>query len=233
MDRDALTELYAPPAGRPWLRANFVTSLDGADTVDSYSRGLSSPADQLVLRTLRMQCDALMVGAGTLRHERYGPLRLSERRRRWRREHGLAEHPTLVVVSGRGLLTRSNPALALAPVRPTVITRGAAAVDRRKAIASVADVITAGREEVDLAEALALLHGRGLRQILCEGGAQLLGTLIAGNLVDELCLSVAPLLTGGGPAGRIARGPRSPVREMRLRHALLADGYLLLRYARP
>jgi riboflavin biosynthesis pyrimidine reductase len=229
---DALAAAYAVDEGpRPWLRVNFVASLDGAVELHGFSEGLSGPADKRVFGILRMVCDALLVGAGTLRHEGYNAVRLNERRRAWRRAHGLAEYPTLVVVSANLLLDPAQEAFADAPVRPVVFTRTNAPADRRAALAPVADVMAVGETEVDLPTALDRLHERGLRRVLCEGGPHLLGALTGADLVDELCLTVSPQLTGPG-AGRITAGGPSPPRRMSLRHVLAGDDMLLLRYTR-
>lgn len=231
LDDDTLAGLY--PAGRtdpPRLRVNFVTSIDGAAEVDGVTARLSSPADQRVMGLLRRQCDALLIGAGTLRIERYDPPLLDEPSRRWRLERGLTEHPTLVVVSGSLALDPAQPVFADAPTRPIVLTRASAPEARRSALADAADVIDAGADAVDLAAALALLRDRGLRQVLSEGGPHLLGGLTAADLVDELCLTVSPVLVGAG-AGRITAGPASTLRRMSLRHVLAADDFVLLRYS--
>jgi len=231
LDDDALAASYAPPAGGA-VRVNFVTSIDGAAEVGGRSRGLSGPADRRLFGLLRAQCDALLVGAGTLRTERYGPLRLDgAAHRRWRAGRDRPGHPVLVVVSGTLDLDPSGPAFTRAPVPPLVLAPASAPADRRAALARVAEVLTAGERSVDLPAALALLRGRGLRQILCEGGPHLLGGLTAADLVDEVCLTVSPVLAGAG-AGRITAGPTSPLRRMSLRHALVADGTLFLRYQR-
>jgi riboflavin biosynthesis pyrimidine reductase len=230
LEDGALAELYAPPPP-PWLRVNFVTSVDGAVEVDGVSAGLSGPPDQRVLRLLRRQCDALLIGAGTLRAERYGPMVLGEQERAWRRDQGLPEHPRLVVVSGSLSLDPGQPAFAEAPVRPLVLTQETAPAARQAALAATTEVVTAGIGMVDLGAALLLLHQRGLTRILCEGGPHLLGELTAANLVDELCLTVSPLLAGAG-AGRITAGLTSPLREMSLRHVLAAGDTLFLRYER-
>jgi riboflavin biosynthesis pyrimidine reductase len=96
-----LLAAYTWPTDRSTLRINFVTSVDGAVTIDGYSAGLGSPSDKRVFDLLRMTCDAVIVGAGTLRHEGYGPLRLDEAHRNWRRQHGRPADPVLVVVSRR------------------------------------------------------------------------------------------------------------------------------------
>ena len=231
LDDAALAVLYAP-GDRPALRVNFVTSLDGAVEVEGYSAGLSSPADKRVFGVLRMLCDALVVAAGTLRHEGYDALRLDAPRRAWRRERGLPEFPTLVVVSGTLGLDPAQAAFVDAPVRPLVVTRAGAPADRRAALAPVAEVVTAGEREVDLAAMLTELRGRGLGRLLCEGGPLLFGALSRADLVDEVCLTVSPLLAGPG-AGRITAGEAGGARPMALRHVLTGDGALLLRYTRP
>ena len=213
----------------PWLRLNFVSSLDGAGTVHGSSAGLSGPDDKRVFGVLRMLCDALVVGAGTLRDEGYRALRLDAGRRDWRLANGLGEFPTLVIVSGRCDLDPAHPALADAPVRPIVVTRTGATPGK---LADAADILECGEGQVDLTAALAHLHERGLRQILSEGGPLLFGSLTAAGLVDELCLTVSPLLAGPGPT-RITAGPPIPEPQgLTLRHALLAEGQLLLRYCR-
>lgn len=228
LDRAALAALYGRTE-QPSLRVNFVTGIDGAVELEGHSAGLSSEPDKQVFSVLRMLCDALVVGAGTLRQENYGAVRLDEHRRAWRRAHGLAEHPVLVVVSRSLNLDPAQGAFADAPVRPLVLT------DRRAVapagLDEVADVIRAGATGIDFAAAVGELHRRGLRQLLCEGGPHLFGSLTAADVVDEVCLTVSPLLTGPG-AGRITAGPTCPPRGMVLRHVLAAQSALLLRYAR-
>ncbi len=233
LDDTALLRHYAP-ADRTAasLRLNFVTSLDGAVTVDGYSEGLSGPADKRVFALLRTLCDALLVGAGTARHERYGALDLGDRRRAIRRDLGLATDPPLVVLSGRLALDPEHPMFTRAPARPLVLTHAASPADRRAALAAVADVIVTGDTAVDLPAGLAELHRRGLRQVLCEGGPHVLGSLTAADLVDDLCLTIAPLLAGSEP-GRLSAGADSPVpRRLTLRHVLADGDVLLLRYTR-
>ena len=115
-----------------------------------------------------------------------------------------------------------------APIRPIILTHRAAPASL---LHDVADVIAVGDGEVDLAAGIAELHARGATQLLCEGGPALLGSMIAQDLVTEFCLTVSPLLVGGGP-GRIAAGAPGVVREMSLRHILSLQDMLFLRYAR-
>ncbi|MBQ1010431.1 pyrimidine reductase family protein [Micromonospora sp. M51] len=229
LDDTELTALYGR-ADQPRLRVNFVTSLDGAVSVDGNSAGLSGEPDKRVFGLLRMACDALVVAAGTLRHEGYRAVRLDERRRAWRQANGLAAYPTLVVVSGSLDLDPAQAAFADAPTRPVVLTHADA--DPPPGLTDVADVLRCGTGRVDLAAGLAELHGRGLTQLLCEGGPHLFGALTAADLVDELCLTVSPLLAGPGP-GRITAGDVTAPRHLPLRHVLATeDGVLMLRHAR-
>jgi riboflavin biosynthesis pyrimidine reductase len=137
----------------------------------------------------------------------------------------------MVVVSGSLDLDPAQAVFADAPVRPVVFTHAAAPAERRAALSEVADVVSVGDTAVDLTAMARELHGRGATQLLSEGGPHLLGALTAADLVDELCLTVSPLLAGPG-AGRITAGPPSAPRPMTLRHVLTADGALLMRYAR-
>ena len=219
-----------PRNAHPTLRANFIASADGAVTVDGLSAGLQGPGDKEVFDTLRMVCDALIVAAGTVRAENYDALRLTPAARAWRREQGLPEFPLMVIVSGSLHLDPAQLIFADAPIRPILLTHRAAPV-ATSGITEVAEVLAVGDERVDLAAGVRLLHERGATQLLCEGGPRLLGSMIAADLVDELCLTVAPLLAGG-PAGRIATGPPAPPRRMSLRHALTRDDMLFLRYSR-
>ena len=227
---DGLVELYPRNPG-PTLRVNFIASLDGAVAVDGLSGGLHGPGDKEIFDTLRTVCDALIVASGTVKAEGYGALRLTEPALAWRRAHGLSAYPLMVIVSGSLDLDLDQPVFAAAPIRPIVITRASAPAGRVAEITRVAEVIAVGDDAVDLPAAVAALHERGATQLLCEGGPRLLGALIAADLVTELCLTVSPVLVGGGP-GRIAAGASGTPRRMSLRHALSIEDMLFLRYAR-
>jgi riboflavin biosynthesis pyrimidine reductase len=239
LTEDELLAGYLPvDRERPFLRVNFVSSADGAVAVEGLSRKLSGHGDRVAFRLVRTVCDAVMVGAGTLRQERYRAIRLDARRRGWRRGHGLSEYPTLVIVSGRLDLDPADRVFTDAPVRPVVVTHGGSPVDRRDALAEVADVLVTGDAEVDLVAAREALAGRGLRHVLCEGGPHLFGSLLAAAAVDELCLTLSPQLAGAG-AARIVAGP--PITRpadggslpARLAQVLVSGGgELLLRYGR-
>lgn len=227
-----LAALYAYPPG-PWLRGNMVASADGAAWIGGMSGGLSSPADRQVFFLLRALADVIVVGAGTVRAEGYGPARPS---RLWPHlRDGRPVTPPVAVVSARlDLDPESRLFTEAAPdARTIVITSAAAPQDLRAKLARNADVITAGEAAIDLNAAVRALAERGHRRVLTEGGPHLLGQLAAAGLLDELCLTTGPLLAGPG-ADRILTGhpfPRGPL-PLTLAHVLEDRGFLLCRYTR-
>ena len=230
---DALVEPLTGPSGTG-MRVNFVSSIDGAATRDGLSGGLGDAADHRRFELLRRVCDVVLVGAGTVRDEGYGPMRVSEPSARWRVEHGMPPHPVFAIVSHRLDLDPSSRIFTAARVRPIVVTttRRADGEDPglRDRLAEVADLVTVGEYTVDLAAAVAALRERGLRRILCEGGPSLFGAALAADVVDELCITIAPTLEAGD-ARRIAHG-QTPPRGMRLVEVLRSGETLLLRYRR-
>ncbi|MDQ3464194.1 MAG: dihydrofolate reductase family protein [Actinomycetota bacterium] len=222
---------YAVAADVPWhVRVSFISSADGAVTVDGRAGGLGSAGDRRVFALLRDLSDVIVVGAGTARAEGYAAPRPTGRRLDRRRRHGLPDAPTLALVSERlafdpegGLFPDDEP-------RTVVITSGASPPERRAEVARHADVLVCGAAAVDLVAAAAALRDRGLSRVHCEGGPQLFATALRARVVDELCLTLAPLLTGPG-ADRIVAGVGLPApAQMVLDHVLEEDGYLFLRY---
>ncbi len=223
MTDTALESLYAYPPDRTWVTANFVSSVDGAVTVDGRSAGLGSPADKQIYLLGRDLADVVLVGAGTVLAEGYRGARPDVARRE---RLGLAATLPIAVVTARGTLTADLPLFTDAAIPPIVITTARAQLPPLPA-----DVVIAGEDEVDLALAVRELESRGLRRIDLEGGPALFGSMVAAGLVDELNLTVSPVLAVGG-AGRIARGPVVPPAELELRSVLRAADVLLLRYRR-
>lgn len=218
------------PLGRPWVLLDMVSSVDGAVTVAGRSGGLSGTGDRQVFTALRSVADLILIGARTVRIERYGPPVLSAELERARAARGQAPVPRLVIVS-RSLDLDPELPLFSGEERPIVLTCAATDPTRRERLEDVADLVTAGSEEVDLPRALAMLADRGTKVLLCEGGPTLFAGLLAEDLVDELCCSVSPLLVGGS-AGRIV-GPEPPVdtpRPLRLARLLEHDDELFARW---
>jgi riboflavin biosynthesis pyrimidine reductase len=230
-DPGQLARLYAyPEAGRPWVRANMVASVDGAASVNGRSGGLSGRADREIFGLLRSLADVILVGAGTARAERYRPAQPASIRPELRT--GRSATPPIAVISGRLDLDPHLELLTAAPAdaRTIVITCDRAPDKQRAAVAECADVLVAGGEHVDLKAALDALGARGHRRVLTEGGPHLLGQLAARGLLDELCLTISPLLAGPGP-GRIVDGETIPGGlPLTLGHLLEDEGFLLGRY---
>jgi riboflavin biosynthesis pyrimidine reductase len=215
------------------LRVNFVSSADGAAQAEGKSEGLQTAGDNRVFGALRDLADVVLAGAGTVTIEGYRAVLVSDRRAAIRRDLGLREVLPTAVIS-RSL--RLNPDSALftdAPpdARTIVLTCEAAPAERRTALEKVADVAVCGAEMVDTPLARAALEERGLTRILSEGGPTAFAHLMAGGVVDELCLSLTPILVGPGPT-RITTGAQLWEQPARLALAglLEEDGALFLRY---
>jgi riboflavin biosynthesis pyrimidine reductase len=238
---DASTASGSSTGGRerPYVLLNMVSSADGHAKLDGRSAPLSGPADRALFHGLRSAVDAVIAGAGTVRAERYGRIVPDAARRRLRVERGQSEEPLACIVSGRLDLDAAEiPLLADPAARVAILTPSAASLPQ-----SAAEVhyIRAERDgRLDLPAALAELRERfAVRTLLCEGGPHLNGQLLAAGLVDELFLSLAPLLAGsdfdGNPAHPeapriLAGGEAAPPVEMELLSVLEHDSHLFLRY---
>jgi riboflavin-specific deaminase-like protein len=225
-------------SSRPYVMLNMVSTADGHATLAGRSGPLSSAADRELFHGLRLAVDAVMAGAGTVRVERYGRIIPDASRRRLRVERGLSEEPLACIVSGRLALDAEIPLLADPAARVVILTSSAASLP-----ASAAEVhyIRAERDGLlDLPAALAELRERfGVRTLLCEGGPHLNAQLLGAGLVDELFLSLAPLLAGGdsdrNPAHpealrNLAGAEFSPPLALELRGVLEHASSLFLRY---
>lgn len=210
----------------------MVATVDGAATIDGLSAGIGGPADRVVFSAIRAVADVILVAAGTVRAEGYGPPRPSGSRRAERLARGQAEVPRLAVVSGSLDLAPDARWIAEATRPPLVYTTSSAPPERRAELAAVTEVVDAGIETVDPVAVLADLHRRGAGIVLAEGGPFWNVQLVAAGLVDELDLTIGPLLVGGD-AARIAEGrlPQSP-QPMVLVHLWEQDGVLFARYVR-
>jgi riboflavin-specific deaminase-like protein len=227
------------PAGgqRPYVLLNMVATLDGRATLGGRSGPISDDADRALFHGLRSVVDAVMAGAGTVRAERYGPIVRDPDTRRLRRERGLREQPLACVVSAGLGFPPDLPLLCDPESEVAFLTPSEASLP---AIAARVEYVRARRDDgsLDLAAALAELHDRlHVRTLLCEGGPHLNAELLSADLVDELFLSISPLLAGEDPADAqrpplriIAGSDFDPPLDLQLLAALEHDSHLFLRY---
>jgi riboflavin biosynthesis pyrimidine reductase len=231
LDDSALEEHYVRGSRERWLRVNFVSSIDGAVTVDGKSGGLGGDADHRVFDILRRLCDVVLVAAGTVRTEGYGPMVVDQDAVDARVARGLKTQPVFAIVSQSLDFDPKSPIFTEAPKKPILITTGASSERSREALQYVADIIVCGEKELDAAVMVEDLASRGLGRIHCEGGPSLFGTLLAAGVVNELCLTVSPLLAAGD-AARIAHGELAAPVGMSLGGVLRSDSTLMLRYVK-
>lgn len=224
-----LGELPATPTAsdRPLVRLNMVATIDGRAALNGGTRELGGPGDLEMLLELRVRADAVLVGSGTLRTEGYGRLVRSAERRQRRAAAGLAADPTAVLVS-RDLDLPWEAGLFAAREQPILIYTASAAAPPPTA-ARVEVVVLAGLDPLAL---LADLRRRDIAVLLCEGGPTLNAWLLEAGAVDELFLTLAPLLTGHAHEPTIVAGPglRTPARA-ELRWVLRHGDALFMRYA--
>jgi riboflavin-specific deaminase-like protein len=225
--------------GRPHILVNMACTADGRVTVGGRSGPIGDRADRELFHGLRAAVDAVLVGAGTVRAERYHALVRQESHRRLRRARGLAEEPLACIVSAGLALPADIPLLADPAARVAVLT--ASAADLPPSAAHVEYVRTRIRTPpahdglLDLPAALTELRERlGVRTVLCEGGPHLNAQLFAAGMVDELFLSLAPKLAGGGggedPLRILSGAELDPPVELELLTVLESESQLLLRY---
>ncbi|HKE72999.1 MAG TPA: dihydrofolate reductase family protein [Acidimicrobiales bacterium] len=224
------------PDGRPWVLTNMIASVDGAAT-DSGGRsgGLGGPGDRAVFGAIRGVADLVLAGVGTVVAEDYGPARLPPEVQEQRAARGQAPLPRIAVVTASLRIEPDRRVFrdAVPDVRPLILTVARADAGRRRALAEVADVVEVGDEQVDWSLALGTLWSEwGVRVLLCEGGPSTNARLVAEDVLDEVCLTLAPWLIGDA-AARIAQGPaEGRFDRMRMTRVLEDDGYLFLRHVR-
>ncbi|MEU6098845.1 pyrimidine reductase family protein [Streptomyces sp. NPDC047079] len=222
------------PGREPWLRANMVSTLDGAAQHEGRSQPISGTADMRIFGTLRGLADVVLVGAETVRQEGYRPARARAAFAGLREAAGQGPAPAIAVVSASLDLDFSWP-LFTSPMVPTLVLTGAAAAPDRVAEAERAGarvVIAGDGMGVDPGRAVRALADLGMTRLLSEGGPRLLGQLVSAGVLDELCLTLSPMLTAGD-AQRIAGGPTVAVpRRFQLVSLLEEEGFLFSRYRR-
>lgn len=216
------------PADRPLVAVNFAATVDGRATIGGVSGPIGSATDTEMLAGLRTRFDAVMIGAGTMRAERYGRVVADAEKRRRREQLGLPADPLVVIVSGRLDLPWDAPLFTEGGGRVLVFTASEAEPPET---ATPLEVVRHERF-VDVVAALRWLRAeRGVRALLCEGGPGLHNQLQGAGFVDDLFLTIAPKLAGGD-APRIVEGDLPGVTELQLRWLLEADSELFARYGR-
>lgn len=225
-DQAQIESAYLHPSERH-LRVNFVVSLDGAVEVAGRSGPLGGPADRAAFMAMRAVADVVLVGAGTARAENYGPVRLSAEVQQRRRSRGQAPRPPLALVTARGEL--SVDARMFEPDRDVIVFTTERVAAERADLGRVAEVVPCGVGVVDVAEAVAYLHKRGIGRILCEGGPALTRTLLEADLVDELCLTYSPVLAGAG-SHQLSEAWRGDPGRFALAGLMEGGGMVITRY---
>jgi riboflavin-specific deaminase-like protein len=211
---------------RPYLVLNFATTIDGRAAIDGRSGAIGSATDTEMLQRLRTRVDAVMIGAGTMRAERYGRIVSDPDLRAYRERTGLAHDPLAVIVSNRLELPWDAGLFTDGGGRVVVFT----ASDQDPPETATPVTIVRHPDGVELDRALEwLLKERGISSVLCEGGPTLHGRLREGGLADELFLTTAPKIAGGeGP--RILEGALPDVDQVELTWLLESAGELFARY---
>lgn len=230
LDPDDLLAAYPWPEEGRWVRAMMVTTLDGAAAgPDGLSGSISSAVDGDVFDAVRRLADAVLVGAGTLRAEEYGPMVASEADAERRRAAGQAPAPRLAVVSGSLGLPWELPVWSGSTLTPLVLTSESADPAALATAREHATVVVL--PDLEPATLLGALTDAGLRRVVCEGGPSLLEAVVAADLLDEADITVSPLFAG------TARTPRTSgleaVARFELAHLLTAESFLMARYVRP
>jgi riboflavin-specific deaminase-like protein len=214
---------------RPYVLANFISSADGRAGFQGRSGALGDPADRVLFHGLRERADAVFAGTRTLMIERYGRMIRDPDARRRREQAGRSREPLAVVVTRSGEVPFDIPMFAEPEAHVVLFCR--VPVDVSEAAAQI-DVVQLDRGELTLTTVLRHLRSDfGIRSLLCEGGPTVFASLLDEHLVDELFLTLAPKLVGGGPAPTISSGTElMELQEMEIAWALEHDGALYLRY---
>jgi riboflavin biosynthesis pyrimidine reductase len=221
------SEIRAPShAARPRLSLNFAVTADGsASLADGKSGGIGGSGDLEVFRALRDRVDAVMAGTATIATEGYRRICPVPGRRQQREQRGLAADPLAVTLSRSGVLPLDAP-IFNDPDQSTIAF----------VPSGISGSITGGVEYVELepvtpGAALGHLAGIGVASVLCEGGPRLMSALAAEDLIDDVFLTVSPMLAGGGQ-GLTSGAPLETPTPLALRHIAEHDGAMLIRWAR-
>ena len=227
------------PVDRPWVMVNMIASVDGATAVNGLSGDLGGPADRAVFRAVRACCDWILVASGTAGAEGYRTPNSDEAAVQRRLAAGRSPSPRLAIVTASGALDPTIPALVNTTTgdeqghdRRTLVITGEAA-DAARLAEIDAEIVRLPMPVPQPGAALAELHRRGAAVVLCEGGPTWNGRMTEAGLVDELCLSISPILAGGTSSRIVADAARAVPTRMRLSRLLAEDDLLFARYTRP
>jgi riboflavin-specific deaminase-like protein len=211
---------------RPYLILNFATTLDGRAAISGKSGAIGSDIDTETLQRLRTRVDAVMIGAGTMRAERYGRIVSEPDFRAYRERTGLTHDPLGVIVSNRLELPWDAGLFTDGGGQVVIFT----ASDQEPPETATPVTVVRHPEGVELDLALELLlNEHGIKSVLCEGGPTLHGRLREGGLADELFLTIAPKIAGGeGP--RVLEGALADIDQVELAWLLESDSELFTRY---
>jgi riboflavin biosynthesis pyrimidine reductase len=216
--------------GRPSVRLNMIVSVDGGTSWNGVSGALGGPADKALFGALRSLADVVLVASATMRGEHYGPAVLAPKIQDARRERGQTLVPRIAVVSRTCQFDWDTPFFTAATERPIVLTVSSAPKAARTRAAEVADVIVAGEHDVEFPFAVGELGSRGAESVLAEGGPTLNGELARAGLLDELCVTLSPLLASGDAKRIIAGSTLDALEPLALCSICEEDDYLFLRY---
>jgi riboflavin-specific deaminase-like protein len=224
--REALTFPADFDPERPFTVANFVSSADGRAALGGRSAPLSSEGDRMMFHTLREKVDAVIAGTVTLRTERYGRMIRDPDSRERRIRSGYHPEPLTCVITRSGDVPTDIPLFEEKDARIVVFTAGGA-----PALPENVEVVELDPGEATLTTALRHLRTKhGIHRLLCEGGPTLFAALLGERLIDELFLTIAPRLAGGGRGPTITSGPELPEpAELRIRWLLEREGSLFAR----
>ena len=220
---------YAWPEGA-WTRAMMLTTLDGAIAgADGLSGSISSATDRLIFSEVRRLADAVLVGAGTIRAERYNPMKARPEYQAARTAAGMKSAPVVVIVSRSLDLPWQDPLFHESAQQPIVLTGAhdpsSSELKRAHAHADVQQI-----PDLEASTIIGAVHARGLSRIVCEGGPTLLTQMAAADLIDEYDITLAPILAGNGHG--IVDGPLGEIPRLHLAQAITDDGFVFAKYVR-
>ena len=228
--------LYPDLLTRCWIRGNMISSLDGSSTKDGRSGGLANINDRAIFSIIRQSADIIIVGASTVLIEEYSNVCLSINQQNERKKYGQSNIPQIAVITTSSKLKKSDKFFSLNKKQvPFVFTSANNFINTQKRLnmsAEVVNVSSKNPEKIDFFTIVKFLAERKFFRILIEGGPFILGKLMEKNILNELCLTISPILIGG-KSKRIAISTKQlEVRMQPLSLLMDNEGYFYIRYIR-